>query len=278
MDPVPKNTKFHFTHPNHPLIYLSDDQDYLCSGCKTFGSDSRYRCHGCDFNLHEYCANCPEKLSSFLHQHPLNLKFLITKPQIGALGHQFCDICLDPVDGLVYRCKDCDFDAHPLCTQLPQEISHVIGGSHSLNLQKLPFGSCVICGMDCSSLWVYGCKVCGLYVHFDCLLEPSEESPILPRSRTAPRGISFAPPPPPPRPVPYGFTVYPGYPSGYHREYLYNNYVNNPQPSLYGYAPPPPPPPSSSRGRKLKKSMFYLVGRLAMNVVTSTVFGSPLSF
>ena len=175
MAPVPKNTKFHFTHPNHPLIFLSDDQDYYCDGCKTIGSDSRFRCHGCDFDLHEFCANCPEKLSLFIHHHHLTLDVL--KPEAAAPGGRFCDVCLGPVEGLYYRCKDCNFDAHPLCTQLPQELDHVIDKNHPLNLQKLPFGSCVVCTTDCSSRWVYGCDICGLNIHLDCLLEPYDSPP-----------------------------------------------------------------------------------------------------
>ncbi|XP_008448294.2 uncharacterized protein LOC103490529 [Cucumis melo] len=270
-------TKFHFTHPNHPLIHLSNDQDYFCDACKTFGSDSRYRCHCCDFDIHEFCANCPAKLSSFgLHHHLLALDF-----QIRTLVDRYCGICHDPVHGLVYRCKDCDFDAHPLCTQLPRELRHVIHENHPLNLQKLRFGCCVVCRKDCSSLWVYGCNVCGLYIHLDCLSEPNESLVPL-SSATTSRGISFASPLPSPLPsplslIPYGFTlaytIYPSYRFGYHHEYLYNNiYVNNhDEESFYGYAVPQTPAPP--RGRKLRKSIFSLVSRRGMDVVSSSIFG-----
>ncbi|KGN54285.1 uncharacterized protein LOC101203482 [Cucumis sativus] len=266
-------TKFHFTHPNHPLIHLSNDQDYFCDGCKTFGSDSRYRCHCCDFDIHELCANCPAKLSSLsFHHHLLALDF-----QIRTLVDRCCDICHDPVHGLVYRCNDCDFNAHPLCTQLPQELRHVIHDNHPLNLQKLRFGCCVVCRKDCSSLWVYGCKVCGLYIHLDCLSEPNESLFPL-SSETTSRGIPFAPPPPSPLPlIPYGFTVaytvYPSYRLGYHHGYLYNNnYVNkHDEECFYGYAVPQALAPA--RERKLRKSIFSLVSSGGTGIVSSFIFG-----
>ncbi|XP_022151548.1 uncharacterized protein LOC111019463 [Momordica charantia] len=295
MAPVPKNTKSHFTHPNHPLLHHSDGQDYCCDACKTSGSGSRFRCHACDFNLHEYCADCPQKLPSFLHRHPLAL--VVRKAQGARQNDRICDVCRGHVEGLFYRCKDCDFDVHPLCTQLPNQLRHVIDPNHSLNLHKPSSASCAVCKIDCSSLWVYGCDVCRLNIHLDCLLQPygspSDPSPAAPpASRCASRGIPFAPPPqwatgPPPfsyghfgnfgygYAAPYGVPDYPfGFPHYYHGS-MYGN-ANIHQGSQGGnVVGPPPPPPSASSGGKLGKSMFALVGKLTVGVMSSFVFGSP---
>ncbi|XVF55198.1 hypothetical protein PTKIN_Ptkin06aG0017600 [Pterospermum kingtungense] len=47
-----------------------------------------------------------------------------------------CDLCVDPVEGLFYRCKLCEFDVHPLCTQLPEHVRHVMHKDHPLRLQR----------------------------------------------------------------------------------------------------------------------------------------------
>ncbi|XP_004142190.1 uncharacterized protein LOC101223041 [Cucumis sativus] len=296
MAPVPTTTKFHFTHPNHPLQLHSDDRhDYICGGCKTSGSGSRFRCHSCNFDLHDYCANCPEKLiSSSIHHHPLTL--VLRKPDGARLNQRICDICRDAVDGLFYRCKDCDFDAHPLCTQLPKTLHHLIDNKHALNLQKPPSGGCAVCKKDCSSNWVYGCQICRVYIHFDCLLEPYDSPPSQQpsggvRGTSSSRGI---PPPwggggPPPFPG-GGFSWNNG---GYHNNYggqfghfgmgggHYGHYGH------YGYAAPYSVPDysypateasSGSGGKKLGKSMFALVGRLTVGVMSSFVFGFPIGF
>lgn len=296
MAPIPKTTKFHFTHPNHPLLFHSDDHhDYICDGCKTSGSGCRFRCHSCNFDLHEYCANCPEKLiSSSIHRHHLTL--VLRKPNGARLIDRICDICRDPVEGLFYRCKDCDFDAHPLCTQLPKDVCHVIDSKHPLKLQKLRSGGCAVCKKDCSSLWVYGCEICRVNIHLDCLLEPYDSPPSEQpsgggRGTSTSRGI---PPPwaggPPPFPG-GGFPWNGGYNSGGQFGNNYANFGMGWNYGNYGYAAPygapdypsmypnyEAPAASSGSGGKLRKSMFALVGRLTVGVMSSVIFGFPVGF
>ncbi|TYI87584.1 hypothetical protein E1A91_D04G145800v1, partial [Gossypium mustelinum] len=86
----------HFTHC-HPLMKVSANIEFLCDGCRTLGFGTRYRCEPCDSDLHDHYANFPLEISSFKHQ-----------------------MCL------FYRCKLCEFDAHTLCTQLPEYVQHVM--------------------------------------------------------------------------------------------------------------------------------------------------------
>ena len=296
MASVPNQTKFHFTHPNHPLLYHSDSHhDYICDGCKTPGSGGRFRCHSCNFDLHEYCTDCPDKLSSSIH-HNHHLTLVLRKPSGARLNERICDVCRDPVEGLFYRCKDCDFDAHPLCTQLPKELRHVADNKHSLKLQKLPYGSCSVCKQGCSSLWVYGCEICRVNIHLDCLIGPD----VSPPSQTTSRGIrpswTAGPPPFPGGDFPWNSGGFP-----------YGNYGMGGHNGVYGYAAPysvpdyhfmypnygfvhsngnhqtseavnaAQPPPSASGG-KPGKSMFALVGRLTVGVMSSVIFGFPIGF
>ncbi|MBA0814757.1 hypothetical protein Gohar_020564 [Gossypium harknessii] len=46
-----------------------------------------------------------------------------------------CDLCGNLVEGLFYRYKLCEFDAHTLCTQLPEYVRHVMHTDNPLRLQ-----------------------------------------------------------------------------------------------------------------------------------------------
>nr|XP_009609510.1 uncharacterized protein LOC104103312 [Nicotiana tomentosiformis] len=125
MAPLRKNTIQHFTHPEHSLTEYDSNTGYLCDGCKIPGIGKRYRCHGCEFDLHEYCGTCPTILSSFMHPYH-SLKLVVRKPQGNRQFDRICNVCCDSVEGLFYRCEICEFDVHPLCTQLPETLRHVL--------------------------------------------------------------------------------------------------------------------------------------------------------
>ncbi|KAG9138621.1 hypothetical protein Leryth_020488 [Lithospermum erythrorhizon] len=276
----PKPAIQHFTHQAHPLKEFNSESEYLCDGCKTSGAGKRYRCHGCDFDMHEYCGTCPEKLSIFMHRHELSLvirKVPIDRP----LNNRTCDVCHDSVKGLFYRCKDCDFDVHPLCTQLPQSLRHGLHQAHSLKLESSSTkGNCAVCTGECSS-WRYRCKTCRFDIHLDCVLVD-----IRPKtSQESHRGIpNFVPPHHHPQP-PFG--------TGYMPPPAYGYYPNGGFP--YGFPHPPHPPGQfyhqewvaqphpnhvaggTSSGGGLGKKMFGLVGQLGMGVVSNALFGVDIT-
>ncbi|KAL2481592.1 Cysteine/Histidine-rich C1 domain family protein [Abeliophyllum distichum] len=203
MAPLPKNSIEHFIHPGHQLTATDGhDQQYLCDGCKTLGNGKRFRCHRCDFDLHEYCGTCPATLSSTMHHHLLTL--VIRKAQGARQIARTCDLCSDPVEGLFYRCKECEFDVHPLCTQFPNKVQHALHKIHPLTLESnsLP-GFCAVCKDLCKG-WRYRCGACNVDIHLDCILVPIVQCPQNPRQKAQTtqrgipmfdQGIPFQPPP-----------------------------------------------------------------------------------
>lgn len=165
----------HITHqiPGHFLeeVYGSADQEFHCDGCKIPGYGPRYRCHDCDFNMHMVCGVCPSTLSTFIHlQHILRLMTSDCK--------RVCHLCGDDVEGLFYRCTLCDFNIHPLCTKLRQEIFlQSLHPTCPLKLQTTSSaGSCRLCNTECTtSSWVYGCRICGFDIHLRCILAPAHK-------------------------------------------------------------------------------------------------------
>ncbi|KAA8516378.1 hypothetical protein F0562_016671 [Nyssa sinensis] len=150
MAPVPMRTKEHFTHPGHPLEVFYAETEFLCDGCKTLGTGTRFRCDGCHFNLQVYCWRCPRNLSSFMHPHPLTL--VVRSAQEMSQNERSCDVCGEFVEGLFYQCKDCEFDVHPLGTQLPQELRHALHTIHPLMLQTSSSSQpCAVCGGPCAT-------------------------------------------------------------------------------------------------------------------------------
>ncbi|KAK9266431.1 hypothetical protein L1049_021434 [Liquidambar formosana] len=147
MAPARKRTIQHSTHPGHLLAEVYMNKEYICDGCNTLGYGTRYRCDGCNFDLHEHCGTCPARFSSFMHpRHQLNLIF----------SHidRICGVCGDRVEGRYYRCNLCNFDVHPLCTQLPQFVRHAMHPGRPLRLQPSSPTWCMVCKNVCTS-WRY---------------------------------------------------------------------------------------------------------------------------
>lgn len=283
MAPLPKSID-HFTHPGHPLSPVDGGkQDYQCDGCKTTGTGKRFRCQkGCDFDLHDYCATCPRTLSSFMHQnHALTLVMRKAAPTHGARQvNRICDVCQDPVEGLFYRCKECEFDVHPLCTQLPEKLHHAMHKVHPLTLQSSPVaGHCAVCRGSCGG-WRYRCGMCSFDIHLECVLVPVVPCPE--NAQTCQRGVPAGFDPgnipfqgPPQFGGYYGYPYGgPGYYPGYNHQPCFGPgfnmyYPNNFQNQAVG--------PSSNGTGKSGRSMFSLVGQLGLGVVSNMIFGVDLS-
>ncbi|RDX60782.1 hypothetical protein CR513_61050, partial [Mucuna pruriens] len=165
---VRDTTVRHFTHPSHPLQYVTWNTQFRCDGCKLLGYGNRYRCDTCDFDLHEYCCTCPTSLTSFLHPtHQLTRE--VMNPQGQRDMEHKCNVCRMFVNGLFYRCRECDFDVHPLCAQLPQHTRHPQHAHHVLRLQAGPsVASCVVCAEPLSNALGYRCETSDLGFHLKC--------------------------------------------------------------------------------------------------------------
>nr|XP_009602754.1 uncharacterized protein LOC104097843 [Nicotiana tomentosiformis] len=267
MAPLPKTTIQHFTHPKHPLTVYDSNTKYLCYGCKIPGIGKRYRCHGCEFDLHEYCGICPTILSSFMHLNH-SLKLVVRKPQGNRQFDRICNICCDSVEGLFYRCEVCEFDVHPLCTQLPETLRHALHQAHPLRLLgSSEAGTCAVCRGACNaSTWRYRCQLCKFDIHMGCLMVQCE------KKTSSDRGIpTYVPPSVFPQAQPQHFGGY-AYGVPYWNP---NSSPSFPSPSnMHHYNAPQPQYQSSGR---IGQVMFGLVKTLGVGVISNMIFGVDVS-
>ncbi|KAF8089031.1 hypothetical protein N665_0520s0029 [Sinapis alba] len=214
----------HSTHV-HPLTKVDDIGGFICNGCNTYGFGKTYRCASCNYDLHEHCATCPPTLKCFLHpKHELKLVFKeAAKTDQDRRG---CNICLVLAEGLYYHCEACDFDMHPLCSQLPEKVSHVPHPAHYLELSDHGASNmCMVCNGEIQS-WRYKCGPCRLDVHMECVDS----------SASAPKGTQQKSLGPQPLPQPYQ----------YHQPqpYFHPSQYQQPPPQTYfhpsQYQQPPP--------------------------------------
>ncbi|KAG0616917.1 hypothetical protein M758_5G151400 [Ceratodon purpureus] len=102
-----------------------------------------------------------------LHQTPYN-------------GPGICDICLEDIDGELYHCDTCQFDAHPHCAEIKNKTK-VFFHDHTLHLLVQNFyindpqAVCHFCEESVQeSEWVYRCEQCDLDVHALCTKCPRQ--------------------------------------------------------------------------------------------------------
>ncbi|KAJ0028304.1 hypothetical protein Pint_35329 [Pistacia integerrima] len=244
----------HFTHPNHLLYNVNDDVEYLCDGCNTKGAGTRYRCNLCDFDLHEYCATCPMALSSVMHpQHQLNL--LVRTPEDSLQNpSRFCHVCRENIGALFYSCNYCEFNVHPICTQFPRQLRHVLHPDHPLTLQPSSPGLCMVCKRECS-FWRYRCGICCFDIHFECVSASCGASKSTSGSVLQSNPLAAAAPPPGNVGGPSGFSPYPDNQHG-HSNYMHHS---------GGEVGP--------RRRGSRQLICQIVGSLTAGVITNMVFG-----
>ncbi|EAZ40632.1 hypothetical protein OsJ_25096 [Oryza sativa Japonica Group] len=136
--------RWHVAHPQHQLqrcTYNQRDQisHRACNICELPITGVGYRCnhHHCsDFTIHEACADrfARDTIHGFFAhpRHPLTAVVASANPG-------WCDLCQGRIQPgrLVYRCAECAFDVHPLCTLLPMTI-HPAAGCHGARPQLGP--------------------------------------------------------------------------------------------------------------------------------------------
>ncbi|CAA7052232.1 unnamed protein product [Microthlaspi erraticum] len=105
----------HFSH-NHPLTEVNVVGTYTCNGCKLYGTGKTYRCNDCDYDLHEYCATCPQILRYSWHAPDHELSLINGPTHMTERG---CYVCRVYIQGMFYKCMHCSFESHPLCTHGP---------------------------------------------------------------------------------------------------------------------------------------------------------------
>lgn len=167
-------------HNGHSLI-LVDDKDVLekdtshkriCDVCLQPLSppDSFYRCHDCNFDLHNDCAAMLPR--EFQHgsypENKLIRCFQTSKP----LYFYICNLCGIYCNGMLYSDESKPYWVDIVCAALPNKIKHD-SHRHTLQLSDSPFQNCKGCTFHIfrSS---FGCKFCDYYIHIKCALKPGK--------------------------------------------------------------------------------------------------------
>ncbi|KAF5202299.1 Cysteine/Histidine-rich C1 domain family protein [Thalictrum thalictroides] len=162
----------HFSHPQHHLVQVTFPYIFTCIGCKEYGAGKRFKCESCDLDLHDFCALAPPSIQ----RHPFHSHHQLvfyTKQGNGFLRSR-CDICAKATRGYVFKCSQCNFEMHPSCAKLSQEMSFPVH-QHVLNLLPMTTlanssESSFVCG-ECKRKRlgrVYACKVCDFHLHAVC--------------------------------------------------------------------------------------------------------------
>ncbi|XP_021756846.1 diacylglycerol kinase theta-like [Chenopodium quinoa] len=158
------NSCYQSKHTKHPLKEVFKNSKFECECCKIEGQGMRYRCHECNVDIHLSCETCPSSLPSFTH--PNHTLQFMDKPKLPI--HK-CNLCLQRIKGKVYRCKECRFFVHPMCSQFPEYlVEHDIHPPHTLKLQLMASSKCDVCDKSCKH-WRYFCEICDVHIHVGCL-------------------------------------------------------------------------------------------------------------
>ncbi|KAF6162835.1 hypothetical protein GIB67_029104 [Kingdonia uniflora] len=151
----------HRSHPQHNLEFVNNERPYKCDGCREIGFGTRYRCEGCNFDLHKDCM-----LSTSSKDHPFykkcDFKFLEQPP---GESLRYCKACGSTIKGFMYHCSKYDRDLHPCCTNLPIKIKlNVV----ELRLSETDLSKCGLCGRKevhkGVMWWSYASNKCNFHV------------------------------------------------------------------------------------------------------------------
>ncbi|OEL17082.1 hypothetical protein BAE44_0021899 [Dichanthelium oligosanthes] len=159
------NPPRHFD-PYHPLVNTeySHDQPGLCNICLLrLAGHKGYGCHSCNIHLHSACTSYFGETISFF-AHPSHTLKLSRSPG------RICNICRGdcPQGSFVYRCLDCGFDLHPLCSILPERVRSPFHPDHELCMVSSELGCCSACRHPLP-MWRYVCSSHEL--HITCAID-----------------------------------------------------------------------------------------------------------
>jgi hypothetical protein len=147
--------------------------------CQNLIDEESYHCETCQFDAHPQCVEIKDEVEVFFHDHTLHLllqNYYKDKPNSICC---FCEESLQESEW-VYRCEQCDFDVHALCTKFPREIKGRYLHDHLLTMRQcLPRKSlqCHQCNGEIKEYtWYYGCwkQACTLTIHPLCTILPKK--------------------------------------------------------------------------------------------------------
>jgi hypothetical protein len=89
--------------------------------CKNGLDEDLYECKTCEFVAHLHCVEMKEEVEVFFHDHILHL---LIQNYYNNNSNPICCFCEESLQESewVYRCEECNFDVHALCTKFSREI------------------------------------------------------------------------------------------------------------------------------------------------------------
>ncbi|XAR54870.1 hypothetical protein NMG60_11030193 [Bertholletia excelsa] len=188
----------HFSH-GHRLSLLKqmpDDLDKRCRLCNEQITSVHYHCPrpGCDFQIHQSCAESPKDIQHPLHAHPLSLHLTShIKAQAQFSGIIKCNACGQECAFASYQCSQCNFDLDFKCAKLLPVNTQILEDSKGITyphplflLQVNPnynFISykCTCCEEELLGGLIYVCLKSNALLHKSCReLPPQLNHPFHP--------------------------------------------------------------------------------------------------
>ncbi|KAK3127666.1 hypothetical protein QOZ80_7AG0576670 [Eleusine coracana subsp. coracana] len=166
----------HFVDPNHLLTETeyNEESTHTCDICLLeLAGHAGYSCTDCGIHIHKACADQFEKFITFFADRH-RMKLVRTPP--GSFMTHVCDLCKEkcPPASFVYRCDECNFDLHPLCSLLPETVESPIHPGHRLHMITSPSVSCSACH-EPLPLWHYVCSCSvNFKLHIACAMDMDE--------------------------------------------------------------------------------------------------------
>ncbi|XVF43551.1 hypothetical protein PTKIN_Ptkin02bG0049100 [Pterospermum kingtungense] len=197
----------HPFHRDHPLCLLPTPpaksgyyKGFICNFCGEEGKKFDYHCSSCNIDLHIKCAlftlNLAEKRVGELKPIACRDPSISTElgnakcfgcweplvacrdPSISTeLGNAKCFGCWEPLVDSIYYSRDCGFNLHQKCADLPLQIDYPGHRKHPLILQfNSQIFTCVICQDTTIRIgFFYRCSLCNFGIHIACLSPPTIE-------------------------------------------------------------------------------------------------------
>lgn len=170
-----------FFHNKLLSSYVDFFEDIICSFCSTGFDRSAFACIECGLFIHESCIlkvpHGKQIKSPFHLEHPLVL-------QLADFNHR-CRACRGPIrhGDLFLDCLECrtPLDSlHISCASITTSglrleqyhNDHPMLCVYSVSGLYFQSRTCVVCNTNCDYCYIYGCLVCGVFVHTECIPLP----------------------------------------------------------------------------------------------------------
>ncbi|KAL5710871.1 hypothetical protein ACHQM5_021382 [Ranunculus cassubicifolius] len=159
-----ENEVKHSCH-NHALKPVNRETPYRCNGCQEIGWGLRFRCEGCNYDLHKDCALTTDFKSDISLYNSYAFKFH-RRSFVGTT----CNACGNAILGFVYNCSTYRVNLHPCCANLPSVLQ---SEGVELRLHKNVVSKCIRCG--CRNLWgeekgwSYQSRCKNYHIHVSCM-------------------------------------------------------------------------------------------------------------